>query len=213
MQIWIGMIKKNSKMAPPLLTLFLSYTLSNLSYTVQSYMRNPWKNNQTNNITISSWQTVIWPCLDEQKGHVLQLCQINHLNLIKNLSLFFQALASSLVQHHQLTPPCATVDRWVWRPSQINCNNKIEKDALSATQPVRLWSIARNGSHVLLWHPSHALSTGYHSWQAWVCKEWRSTLHTCFGARHQSHLAQERTLSYTTAASAPHVNGQFRHWF
>lgn len=55
MQNWIEMIKKSSKVAPPFLTLFIFIQLSNLSYTVQSYMRNPWKNNQTNNITTSSW--------------------------------------------------------------------------------------------------------------------------------------------------------------
>lgn len=87
----------------PLLTLFLCKRLSNLGYIVQSYMRNPWKNNQTNTIT-SSWQTVMWPCLDKHKGQVLKFCWINHVNLIKNLSQLLYTLAKSLVQHHQLTP-------------------------------------------------------------------------------------------------------------
>lgn len=77
---------------------------------------------------------------------------------------------------------------WVWRPSEMSCDNTIEKDALSATQPVRPWSIARDGSNALPWHPSHAPSTGCYPWQAWVCKEWRRTLHTHFEAQLQSQL-------------------------
>lgn len=67
-------------------------------------MRNPWKNNQTNNITTSSRQTVMWSCLDKHKGHVLKFCWISHVNLINNLSLLLYTLVRSLVQHHPLTP-------------------------------------------------------------------------------------------------------------
>lgn len=52
----------------------------------------------------------MWPCLDKQKGHVLQFCYINCVNLTKKLSQLFQSLARSLVQHRQLTPTRATMD-------------------------------------------------------------------------------------------------------
>lgn len=97
MQNWMEIIKKSSKMVTPLLTLFFCNILSNLGYTVHSYRRNPWKNNQTNNITTSSWQTVMWSCLDKHKGRVLKFCWINCVNLMKNLSQLLYTLARSLV--------------------------------------------------------------------------------------------------------------------
>lgn len=188
----------------PLLNLFLCKRLSNLGYIVQSYMRNPWKNNQTNNITTSSWQTVMWPCLDKHKGHVLKFCWISRVNLIKNLSQLLYTLARSLVQHHQLTPTAGSAMAEGLRRSVVIIWLKMRFLQPSLPGHGALQDMAVTFAMTSLKCSEHRLSP-----MASLDKGRGSVLQIDFESWFQSHLAQDRTPLYTAAASGPHVNWHF----
>lgn len=191
-----------------LLNLFLCKRLSNLGYIVQSYMRNPWKNNQTNNITTSSWQTVMWPCLDKYKGQVLKFCWMNRVNLIKILSQLQYTLARSLVQHHQLTPTAGCTEGEGLQSSAVIIWLKMFFLQPSLPGHGALQGMTVTFAMVSLKCSEHRLSP-----MASLDKGRGSAWQIYFESWFQSHLTRDTTPLYTAAASSPHVNWHFCHWF
>lgn len=105
--------------------------------------------------------------------------------LIKKLSQLFQTLARPLVQHyrfHRLTPKQASMgcagSQGLRGSTAITWLKKTP--FLQPSLPCHGTSPRMGGSNVLPWHPSRVPSIGCPPQQAWVCKGWRSGLHTCW---------------------------------
>lgn len=157
----------------------------------------------------------MWPCLDEQKGHVLKFCWINSVNFIKKLSQLSYTLARSLVlsANCQLTPTCTTADcigcEGLQRAAVIIWLKKMSFLQPSLSGHGALQGMAGTFATTSLACSEHRLS----SMASLACKRRGNAWQTHFESWLQSHLAQDRTPLYTDAASGPQVNWHFCHWF